>query len=321
MKNLGIMFDEILNKIEFYDKIIIKRHVSPDPDAIGSQLGLKEIIEKSYPNKKIYAVGEEESSLEFMGRMDSIADNVYDDSLIIVLDTSGTDRVSLGDKLTLGSYIIKIDHHLDLSPYGDISWVDTDMSSASEMILKLVEVSKGKLTLNIESAKNLYLGLVGDTGRFMYNNTSSETLRFASELLKYNIDAPKLLDMLYKTSKDEIKLKGHILLNSEVNEYGVAYYKLTKQMLKEFNTSENVAAGLVNMLKDTQGNKVWACFIESDEGIRVELRSSEIEINSVAVQFGGGGHSLASGASVANWESVVDVINALNEKVEKNFSM
>src|SRR5699024_242338 len=119
------MKKQIIDTIKKYDTIIIHRHVRPDPDALGSQNGLKEILLASFPNKKVYAVGEDDPSLTFLAEMDQIDDAVYKDALVITCDTANTARVS-DQRYKLGEMIIKIDHHPNNDPYGDLLWINTD---------------------------------------------------------------------------------------------------------------------------------------------------------------------------------------------------
>lgn len=124
---------QILEAIKQFDTIIIHRHIRPDPDAYGSQCGLAELLKTSFPEKKVYVTGEEAESLKFLYRMDDIADDTYEDALVIVCDTANEARVS-DQRYASGKMIIKIDHHPNQTPYGDLLWVETSASSTSEMI-------------------------------------------------------------------------------------------------------------------------------------------------------------------------------------------
>src|SRR5690625_2280573 len=175
----------ILNKIKEYQTIIIHRHVRPDADALGSQCGLKEMIKLSFPHKNVFAVGEEDPALHFFTRMDMIDDKMYDGALVIVCDTANTVRIC-DERYTLGKEVIKIDHHPNNEPYGDILWVDTTASSTSEMIYEFFKTVKGhELQLNSSIARLIYGGIVGDTGRFLFPSTSNKTFQYAAELIEY----------------------------------------------------------------------------------------------------------------------------------------
>src|SRR5690625_3721777 len=133
MEHSRMTIKKIIQMIKDYETIIIHRHVRPDPDALGSQAGLKEIIKQSFPDKSAYIVGEEDPSLHFLVRMDQISDRTYDQALVIVCDTANAARIS-DTRYDLGEKIIKIDHHPNVDQYGELRWVDTDASSTSEMI-------------------------------------------------------------------------------------------------------------------------------------------------------------------------------------------
>jgi bifunctional oligoribonuclease and PAP phosphatase NrnA len=176
---------EILETIRQFDTIIIHRHVRPDPDAYGSQGGLAEILKASFPEKAIYTVGKEEESLNFLRRLDKIDDEVYENALVIVCDTANQERICDG-RYRLGKKLIKIDHHPNEDPYGDLLWVDTNASSTSEMIYEFYLTGKEDgLVMTKEAARLIYAGIVGDTGRVLLPRTSQKKIKYASELIKY----------------------------------------------------------------------------------------------------------------------------------------
>jgi phosphoesterase RecJ-like protein len=313
------MIEQILTEIEQYETIIIHHHVRPDPDAYGSQGGLAAILQESFPCKKVYAVGQEEPTLHYMRRLDAIDDEVYKGALVIVCDTANAERIC-DKRYTHGDKLIKIDHHPNEDPYGDLLWVDTSASSCSEMIYEFYLNGKVKgLKMNDAAARLLYAGIVGDTGRFLFPSTTEKTLGYAGELIHYNFSRTELFDKMYELDTNIIKLNGYILQNFEFQENGVASVKLTKELLKEYNAKPAEASLLVGTLGNVKGIKAWVFFIEEAEQIRVRLRSKGPVINGVARQYKGGGHPLASGASIYSWNEVDDVLKALDEVCE-NYS-
>ena len=154
------MFQEILAQIQNYHTIIIHRHMKPDPDALGSQVGLKEIIKHNFPDKRVLATGYNEPSLPWVAQMDEVADSDYKDALVIVTDTANTPRID-DKRYTKGAFLIKMDHHPNDDVYGDICYVDTTASSASEIICDFAQTVG--LGLSDEAARLLYTGIVGDT--------------------------------------------------------------------------------------------------------------------------------------------------------------
>lgn len=310
------MKEKILAMIEQYETIIVHRHVRPDPDAYGSQCGLVEVLKASYPNKKIYAVGQEDPSLNFLKRLDSIEDDTYKGALVIVCDTANAERIC-DKRYSLGDKLIKIDHHPNEDPYGDIVWVDTSASSCSEMIYEFYLFGREKgLRINDEAARLLYAGIVGDTGRFLFPSTTEKTFSYAGDLIHYHFSRTELYDNLYELDAHIIKLNGYILQNFELRENGVAFVKLPKKLLEEYGAYPREASQLVGILGDVKGIKAWVFFIEEEDQIRVRLRSKGPVINGIARKFNGGGHPLASGASIYSWDEAELVINELSKVCE-----
>ncbi|MGJ7912817.1 DHH family phosphoesterase [Neobacillus sp. LXY-1] len=306
------MKEQILETIKKYETIIVHRHVRPDPDAYGSQCGLVEILKASYPEKQIYAVGKDEPTLHYMRMLDQISDEVYKGALVIVCDTANAARIC-DERFSLGDKLIKIDHHPNEDPYGDLLWVDTSSSSCSEMIYEFYQYGKDKgLKLNDEAARLIFAGIVGDTGRFLFPSTTDKTFAYAGELIHYNFSRPELFDKMYELDPNIIKLNGYILQNFVMQDNGVASVRLTKELLQEYNVRPSEASLLIGDLGNVKGIKAWVFFIEEHDQIRVRLRSKGPVINGIAKKFNGGGHPLASGASIYSWDEVEDVLKELN---------
>ncbi|SDK43108.1 DHH family phosphoesterase [Sediminibacillus albus] len=304
----------IIRKIKDYQTIIIHRHVRPDPDAIGSQAGLAEMIKHSFPKKNVYIVGDQDPSLNFLTEMDFIPDETYDDALVIVCDTANQERVA-DQRYIKGKELIKIDHHPNVDPYGDHSWVETIASSTSEMIYELFLAGREEgFQFNEKAARLIYGGIVGDTGRFLFPSTTTKTFQYASELVSYPFDRSSLYDGIYNTKPHIARLKGFILQNFQISEAGFCSIKISRQTLSEFGMTALETSQLVGILGDIEGIKAWAFFVEEEDLIRVRLRSKGPVVNKIAAKYNGGGHPMAAGASVSNWSETEDVIVDL-EKV------
>ncbi|MFG6493872.1 bifunctional oligoribonuclease/PAP phosphatase NrnA [Fictibacillus sp. UD] len=305
------MKEEILQKIEQYEKIIIHRHVRPDPDALGSQGGLASIIKASYPHKEVYAVGEEEAGLAFLNRMDGIEDDVYQGALVIICDTANSPRIS-DNRYSLGDLVIKIDHHPNEDPYGDLIWVDTEASSTSEMIMDLyLSGHEQGLKLDKSAARLLYAGIIGDTGRFLFANTTQKTHRYTAALLETGFSPSEIHENLYKISEKLVRLNGHVLQNFSVVDDCVGYIHLTKDTLNEFNINASEASLLVNSFSHVEGLLAWVFFVDEPDQIRVRLRSKGPVVNKIAAKFNGGGHPRASGATVYTKDETLSVLTEL----------
>lgn len=286
----------IMEMIKQYDRIIIHRHKRPDPDALGSQCGLAEILRASFPKKEIYQVGGPVEGLEFLATMDEIKDELYQGALVIVTDTANSPRIS-DDRYRLGEKLIKIDHHPNDEPYGDLVYVDTKTSSCSEIIADFAN-NQPDLHLTKEAARLLYGGIVGDTGRFLYPSTSSHTLRVAADLLDYQFDASGLNREIEQIPMKVAKLSGYVYEHLEGSDSGAARVILPRTLLEEFEVVDSDTSALVPLPGVVDEVLAWALFVEQPEGYyRVRLRSKGPVINELAKKHHGGGHPLASGAN------------------------
>ena len=306
------LFRKILKYIKKYDTIIIARHIGADPDALGSQFALREIIKNKYPNKEVYAVGNPSSRFRFMGELDKIDDVLYDNSLLIVLDTPDIKRIDINN---FDSYknIVKIDHHPVIDEYANIEIVDDGSSSTCQLILEFV--FSNNLKINDSIAKNLYLGIVSDTGRFMHDYTSFKTFELVTKLLKKsNIDFTSLYEPLYMRPLSEVRFQGYIFENMTVTENGVGYIKITDDLLKEFNVDTASAGNIISELKCINEIIIWAFLTEDKKNnlIRVNIRSRGPVINEMVSKYGGGGHKFASGARLSDWDLASDLVDDLD---------
>ena len=302
--------NKILEKIKEYNKIIIMRHFRPDGDAIGSTKGLYTILKATYPEKKIYLLNNDMSDyLSFLGGEDEpIADEEYADALGIVVDTATVDRIS-NKKYSLCRELVKIDHHIDIKPYGDYSWVEEECSSASELIAKFYYTFRDELKITTEAATYIYTGMVTDTGRFRFRSVSGDTMRYAGMLLDLGIDTDTLYANLYLKDFDLFKFEAYVYENMQITENGVAYLYVDKAMQERFNLSGEDASASVSYLDSIKGSLVWLAFIDNPDGsIRVRLRSRFMTINKLAEQYRGGGHDCAAGATVYNAEEMAELI-------------
>jgi bifunctional oligoribonuclease and PAP phosphatase NrnA len=307
------MKEQILNAIQQFETIIVHRHVRPDPDAYGSQCGLVEIIKASFPTKKVYAVGKEDSSLYYMRRLDEISDDVFQEALIIVCDTANEERIC-DSRYKLGKMLIKIDHHPNEDAYGDLLWVDTTASSVSEMIYEFYLFGREKgLKITDEAARLLFAGIVGDTGRFLFPSTTEKTFMYAGELIHYHFSRTELFDQMYELDSHVVKLNGYIMQNFEVRPSGAASMVLSKAVLEEFGVVPSEASLLVGTLGNVKGIKAWVFFIEEEDQIRVRLRSKGPIINGIARNYNGGGHPLAAGASIYHWDEANKVLKEIDD--------
>jgi len=306
------MYKEINKLIKKYNSIVIARHVGGDIDALGSQIGLKEIIKETYPEKKVYAVGAYSSRFKFVGSLDKEDEIDFDNSLLIVLDTPKVSRIDIED-LSKYKTRIKIDHHPFEEEFCDVELINEEKSSACEMIIDLC--LNTKLKMNKSAAEKLYMGIVSDTNRFLYPSSSDETMSLASKLIKdYGVNAPELYEKMYLRSIDEIRFIGYIFQNIKVTENGVGYIKITDEIQKEFGMDAASTGNMIGELSYVDELLAWITFSEDKKQnmVRVSIRSRGPVINTLAMQYNGGGHKLASGIRLPNFDLADEIVEKLD---------
>lgn len=308
-------FQHILEQIKAYDTIIIHRHQRPDPDAIGSQVGLREIIRHNFPDKKVLATGFNEPTLSWIAEMDEASDKDYQGALVIVTDTANTPRID-DDRYTRGDFLIKIDHHPNEDIYGDLVHVDTTASSASEIITDWALSSN--LALTDFAASVLYNGIVGDTGRFLYPATTSKTMEIAAKLREFDFDFSAMARKMDSFPIKIAKLQGYVFDHLEVDENGAARVTLTRQVLEDFDVTDAESSAIVGTPGKIDTVESWAIFVEQPEGYyRVRMRSKSAVITEIAKAHEGGGHPLASGANSYSLEENDQIYQEIRDLLAK----
>lgn len=307
--------EELWSFIKKWDTIIIHRHVRPDPDAIGSQCGLKEMIRATFPEKQVFAVGSNVEDLEFLDTMDEVSEELYEQALVIVTDTANIKRID-DDKYKLAKEWIKIDHHPLDDSYGEVEWINTEASSCCEMIADLWLTLPKEIVMNEKAARLLYAGIVGDTNRFLYDATSPYTMQVASELMRFSFSHTDVNNQMNVIKPNTGKMMGYALEHFSVSSDGVGHIILTKKILKSLGLDESETHAIVPLLGKIEGVKTWAVFVEqSDSEYRCRLRSKGPVINDIAQKHGGGGHPLASGTHAKDTEEIEEILKELHQQV------
>lgn len=310
------VYRRIYREIKKYNTIVIVRHIGADPDALGSQFAMRELIKNRFPNKNVYAIGNPSNRFKFMGLLDKIDDIEINDALLLVLDTPDIRRI---DGVDIKDYnnIIKIDHHPVVDTYANIEFIDDSSSSTCQMILEFA--FKNRLCITDNIAKNIFWGIVSDTGRFMHNYTSSKTFSLISKMIKRTkLDFTSLYELLYMRPLNELRFQGYIYENMEVTDNGLGYIKISDDLLKSYGVDSASAGNIISELKCIDELMVWVFFTEDKKSnmIRANIRSRGPAINEVAAIYGGGGHKLASGARLVSWEQVDNLIDDLDETLK-----
>ena len=306
------MFEKIIALIEKYDKIIIHRHQKPDGDALGSQLGLLGIIRDSYPEKQVYAVGDMTPRYAFMASapMDEIDDSTYEGALAIILDTSAKELIS-DSRYTMAEATARLDHHLFVEKIADEEITDSSFESCCGLVAAMA--MEAGLPVSAASAKALYTGMITDSGRFRYSSTTANTFRVAAFLIDKGFDTADIYRNLYSDELFFIQLRAKFVLRINVTPDRVGYIYTTKEEAAEYGAdSFTLSRGMVNVMSEVKGIDSWVNFTETESGVLCEIRSSLYNINPIAVKYGGGGHQMASGATLKDREEAMSLLEDLN---------
>ena len=310
------MFEHVLKVIERFDRIIIHRHNRPDGDAMGSQIGLRELLRHNYPTKEVYTVGDSTGFFGFMegADMDEIADEAYEGALAIVLDC-GAEHLISDNRWKTAACTVRLDHHIFVGKLADQEVIDTSFESCCGIVTQLaVECGWAFTPL---AAKSLYTGMVTDSGRFRYDGTTSRTFRLASILMEQEFDTNELFRQLYADDFESKKRKAQFVLKTQFSPKNVAYIYTTREEFDALGLDTfTVSRAMVNTMADIRGVDIWVNFTETETGVLCELRSSRYNINPIAVKYGGGGHAKASGATLPDRETAMAMLADLDEMME-----
>ena len=309
------MYNELIEKIKEYDEIVIARHIGVDPDALCSQLALRDSIRLTYPEKKVISIGTGSAKFAHIGKLDRI--EKLPDSLLIVLDTPDKKRV---DSLSSIEYTesIKIDHHPFVEKFCDYEYIDDTKTSVCEIIMSMIIDTNLMCDSNISQL--LYMGLVSDSNRFLFNSCTPETFSLVSTYLKnYPFDLTETYNKLYLRPLSEVRLEGYIELNMIVTKNNLGYIVISDDMINQFGVDSASAGNMINNFNFIKGVLVWATITEDvkNSQYRVSIRSRGPEINKVAERHNGGGHRYASGVRTATLEEALIVMNDLDEELSK----
>ena len=305
---------KIYKKIKKYNTIVIARHIGPDPDAVCSQIALRDTIKATFPSKNVYAVGMSVSRFKSFGTLDKINEEELDNPLLIVLDVPNISRI---DGITFSRYkeVIKIDHHPYEDKMGDTELVDTTSCSVAQLIGELVLNTRLKLTKEV--AENIFLGIVSDSDRFLLQYTTAKTFKIVNQIIeKTNLDFTNLYVRLYERPLNEIRFQGYLAQNLITTENGFAYIKITTDDIKNFGVDSSTASNMINNFNYIKEIKVWT-FITSDQKstmYKVNIRSRNVVINDIAAKYHGGGHKFASGVRTTNEADIDNLIKDLDER-------
>lgn len=311
------MFEAIMEQIRAHETIILHRHAHPDGDALGSQIGLKHIIQDNFPGKRVLMAGDAPKRYAFMAdsAMDDIADADYAQALAIILDTSAPALIS-DSRYTMAADTARIDHHIFIDAIARVEVVDEGFESCCGLITALA--MENGLTVSLIAAQSLFTGMVTDSGRFRYDGTTAGTFERAAFLMRQPIPAGEIYRSLYAMEFEQLCMRAQYTLKIRFTPHRVAYIYTTLSEFRRLPADAfTVSRGMVGVMADIQGVDIWVNFTETPEGVLCELRSGPFNINPIAAQYGGGGHAQASGATLRDRNEAMRMLSDLDDMVRE----
>jgi phosphoesterase RecJ-like protein len=313
------MVIEQLNSIIKNSKnILLVSHINPDGDTLGSMCGLYSLIKDNLRKKcDMVAVSDVPVTYNFLPYVDEIKhiskfDLSREYDLVINIDVAAIDRCADAEKLfKKAKNTVNIDHHETNIGYADINIIELDAAATGEVILEIAEKLDWKISL--ETAINLYVAIVTDTGCFKFSNTTQRTMECAGKLLSVGINPSEIYQKCYESSsKDMVLFQSYCVNKAEfLNDDKIAYTIVYKKDLEKFNNQgEDFTDGLTEKLRAIRTTEVAFVVKELNSTTsKVSMRSKEVDIAQVCSAFGGGGHKLAAGAVIkANPKKAVSMI-------------
>jgi phosphoesterase RecJ-like protein len=305
---IGTAIEQVASELRARERFLLTAHEGPDGDALGSLLAMHHLLRQMGKDSVMFLAAKEfplPIEYRFLPLEEVFHEPPADmaDRAVIFLDCGNIDRMPVDFLAEGGQVVINIDHHHDNTLFGDVNLVDTDASSTAEIVYQLAVLLGIEITPEMATA--LYVGLVTDTGKFMYENANARTHRIAAELIEAGVEVDETYRRLYEhVPIEKLRLVSRALERIQrrcENRLVVAY--ITASDYEESGAGEEMTEGLIDFLRSVEGARVAALIRDlGDRGRaarKVSLRSSDgaVDVSAIARQRGGGGHKRAAGFS------------------------
>jgi phosphoesterase RecJ-like protein len=317
---------EVLHELREGEKFLLTTHENPDGDALGSLVAMNEMLQALGKDTVMFLSAEEfplphEYRDLPLGDLSQSLPEDAEERTIVFLDCGNLDRMPVSFLGRDAAHIVNIDHHHDNTRFGTANLVVDGASCTAEILWGLLPDLGVELTLEIAEA--LYVGLVTDTGKFQYENTTPDSHRMAAELLECGVDVHSIFRRLYENVPfAKLELLGRVLTRVERYDGGrLTLSYLLRSDYEETGAGENFSEGIVDHIRALEGTMVAALvreqLKEGREGVmKVSLRASldDVDVSVIARKEGGGGHRQAAGFSTTR--SLPDLIEFLRREIE-----
>lgn len=320
------VYNQIKNKIDEANKVLIISHINPDGDTLGSMCALKlfigdkaDMLVQTRPDADIPEFYKFLPKISEAKTLRNVQD-IYD--LVITVDVASIDRmVLMGRKIFQNAKnTINIDHHQTNPNYAQINLVEAKASSCGEILFNFFVGIGAKITP--EMAESLYVSIMTDTGAFRYDNTSSETLEIASKLTRLGANCAEISDKVYDTKpKEMVMLQAYVLSNTQFIENNkIAYTKITNKLMKDFNAKYEHTEGIAEAIRSIKEVEISVVLKENDNATtKASMRSKNFDLTKITERFQGGGHAKSAGCTInLPIDAASDkLINAIREEFNK----
>lgn len=304
-------FDDICTQLPQLSSVLVSSHISPDPDAIGSSCALALGLQSLGKEIQLYYADAVPEKLRTLVAEIPITHTIPERSYsaVIVVDTAAKKRVgNEADKLlALGEVSINIDHHVSNDGWASLNYIDPLAAASAQIVLHIL--LRLGVSLNKRIADLLYAGIIDDTGRFCFSNTTSGVLEDAATLLRHGASALDVGNALYFSVPLRVfQLRTLVFSKLALELEGkIAFIVITQQMLDQCKAVADDTEGLVEEARSVPGTIGSVLMREIKEGWKLSLRSKVLEFNvdAVASKFGGGGHKAAAGCKVVGSQEEV----------------
>jgi phosphoesterase RecJ-like protein len=314
--------DRVAEEIRGADRFLLTTHENPDGDALGSLLAMHQILGALGKDSVMFLAAKEfplPVEYRFLPLTDVFHEPPADlaDRLVVFLDCGNIDRMPVDFLHDGGNKVLNIDHHHDNTRFGTVNLVDVSASSTAEIVFELAGLLGVDLTLGIANA--LYVGLVTDTGRFMYENTDARSHRMAAALLDAGVDVNDIYRRLYEHAPlEKLRLTARAIEGIGLHDDGaLAVTYISRADYEATGASEVLTEGIIDHLRTIDGVSVAAVVRDKPEKAgsarKVSLRSTDgrVDVSGIARKQGGGGHRRAAGFGTdLPYEEVVKFLRA-----------
>lgn len=307
--------NEVAAWLKENDRYLIVTHRRPDGDTLASAaalaLGLKAL------GKTVYLFPNAETTPRF----DAIATphfmpERYAFNHVVTVDTASEDMFAIGAEELAGRVSLAIDHHPSNTFYARMTYVDSVCAACGEIIYQLLDILGVPITQEI--ALSLYVAIATDTGCFCYANTTADTHRIAAALMDTGIDTGEINKALFRSkTRARVELEGMILSSLKFYFGGdVCVVTITQDMLESSQATDNDTDDIASIASGIDGVRVGITIRENGDGTcKVSVRTTpDVDANAICARFGGGGHAMAAGCTIAS--PVEDVRRALLDELK-----